>query len=76
MLNLINLRKFDESIVEKIKAMPITADIREGTVYQYVKNETLRKVASNMFKEGFALEIISKTTNISIEDLKKFFKGK
>jgi (2Fe-2S) ferredoxin len=76
LLNLINLRKFDESIVEKIKAMPITADIREGVIYQYVKNETLRNVASNMFKEGFALEIISKTTNIPLEDLKKFFKGK
>jgi hypothetical protein len=76
LLNLINLRKFDESIVEKIKTMPITADIREGTVYQYVKNETLRNVASNMFKEGFSLKIISKTTNIPLEDLKKFFKGK
>jgi hypothetical protein len=76
LLNLINLRKFDESIVEKIKAMPITADIREGTVYQYGKNETLRNIASNMFKEGFALEIISRATNIPLEDLKKFFKGK
>ena len=75
LLNLINLRKFDESIVEKIKAMPITADIREGTVYQYGKNETLRNIASNMFKEGFTLEIISKVTKISLEDLKKFFKG-
>ena len=56
--------------------MPITADIREGTVYQYAENKTLKKVASNMFKEGFALEIISKTTNIPLEDLKKFFKGK
>ncbi len=69
MLNLINLRKFDESIIEKIKAMPITADIREGTVYEYIKhqfenefldkkrkiadnakNNTLKKVALNMFK--------------------------
>jgi hypothetical protein len=56
--------------------MPITADIREGTVYQYGKNETLRNIASNMFKEGFALEIISRATNIPLEDLKKFFKGK
>jgi hypothetical protein len=29
-----------------------------------------------MPKEGFALEIISKTTNITLEDLKKFFKAK
>ncbi len=75
--------------------MPITADIREGTVYEYIKhqfenefldkkrkivdkakNDTLKKVGSNMFKEGFAFEIISKTTNIPLEDLKKFFKGK
>ena len=95
LLNLINLRKFDESIVDKIKAMPITADIRDGVVYQYakreiennilntrkaiedkVKNVTLKKVASNMFKEGFALDIISKATDIPIEDLKKFFKVK
>jgi predicted transposase YdaD len=39
LLNLVNLRKFDESIVKKIKAMPITADIREGTVYQYIKHQ-------------------------------------
>jgi hypothetical protein len=80
LLNLLNLRKFDNSIIEKIKAMPITADIREGVVYHYVKqeveNETLRSVASNMFTEGFALEIISKVTNIPLKDLKKFFKGK
>jgi len=25
--------------VEEIKAMPITADIREGVVYQYAKRE-------------------------------------
>jgi hypothetical protein len=36
----------------------------------------LRNVASNTLKEGFALEIISKTTNIPLEDLKKFFKEK
>jgi hypothetical protein len=80
LLNLINLRKFDESIVEKIKAMPITADIREGTVYQYVKrqveNETLKNVALSMFKAGDTIEFISSRVGISIEDLKKFFKAK
>lgn len=95
LLNLINLRKFDESIVKKIKAMPITADIREGTVYEYIKhqfenefldkkrkivdnakNNTLKKVALNMYQAGDSIEFISSRIGISIEDLKKFFKGK
>jgi hypothetical protein len=91
LLNLVNLRKFDNSIIEKIKAMPITADIREGTVYQYFKeqfendlltkkreieNDVLKNVALSMFKAGDSIEFISSRIGISIEDLKKFFKGK
>jgi predicted transposase YdaD len=95
LLNLINLRKFDESIVEKIKAMPITADIREGVVYQYAKRElennflnvkrdiennaknvALKNVALSMYKAGDTIEFISSRIGLSIEELKKFFKGK
>jgi predicted transposase YdaD len=95
LLNLVNLRKFDESIVKKIKAMPITADIREGTVYQYikhqfenefldkkrkiedkVKNNTLKKIALNMYEAGDSIEFISSRIGIPVEDLKKFLKMK
>ena len=90
LINLLELRTFENEFKNQIKAMPVGLDYRKGYFYQegikegrkVGKNQgkiegqqdTYAEVALNMYSMGFSIDDISKITKISIKDLQILFK--